>query len=1266
MPEVRLEVLHGAASAVSFEMVESTALVGTVPGCDVRLPGSGLPPVIALITRAAAGVGLRKLVPTQPVLVNGKPVSMSFLADGDRIGIGPVELTVHIQVPPELERLREKNGFFPPAPFPVFRHSPQELDERARELEGKQKSLEEQTAELETDRIIWYRRREELEQECQQFKDQERALAAARNDLEKREKGLKPEREELDRIRQDLDAKAEKLAGQEKELTAYRQQLDERYRERRDRLAGLQEAVNKAAANMQERKRRLEAELKQMEGQLQDHANRQAALDAQAQELKHRTHELEEQRQHFNTRQEELQKEFAARLADCQTRERQLVSDRQTLENDQAKYQADLLRLDRLASSLEQRQKQLEERAQETDRRFAEMQQASREMEEHAKGLKEWETRLLEDAEKLTRQKAEQEAVAAQTAQRAAALESQQALLVTLRSQAEKLRDDLRREEQGFTEQHNRQQEIEADLQRQVQEVQRLRSKWEEERRYHDKEGRQFQERVSAMETAVAKLRDIENKLAEDKESLDRWAAELQAQAAKQAEEGQVLEARSSQLVELQKQLADDRQALRDRETTLIQAEQAREALQEQLRKRSEELAVRQRELDEQAGRNAEEEAAFQARRAEFEQQHQEKEESLAALRQELETRSAELGKLQGDLSQREETLTRDIQRLKAAAQKLGADKKALSEERRLAEAEQESTAAELAKKRVRLESIREEVAGLHQKLPELEQRAQEAGRRMVEARRLLRDHLAEMHSYASQAQEDLENLRAQVRLEADQLRQQETFLHKGREDQRLAVAAFRQQLLDYQAQLEEMKRTLLQDESRLERRQAEVDEAARRIDATSARLAKQAEQIQEQEKFVAERRDEMERHLADMREWYRRKLRELAEEGKTRTEDRGSTLAESPRHILPFTEEVDEVNLKLGLLLQSYELIEAETLSTLLREASRQRQSLRQILLSSGLITLYQMALIEAGNLDGLVLGPLRVMDRLRLTAHETVYRVFDPRRTRGGYAILRHLAENEMPDPSRAEEFRRSFAAAVAVVHPNLAATWEVLDISGRPAVLQEWLTGLPSSDWPSLATVPEVWYRLLRQAAEGLQTAHEAGLIHGHLDAGRILLTAEGVLKIAGFGEPDWLVQKAEGRKQKAESSEASSPHLRPVVSEEREGEASAEPSGAAADSGTAPFDFGPHPDVAVLAQIAVAWVAPVKKKGTRAKALPKPLRKIAERLKADDPATCYPNMAALLADLTQISDQVPDNAEAWDNLLGQIRDQGKEEAALKQSA
>ena len=61
-------------------------------------------------------------------------------------------------------------------------------------------------------------------------------------------------------------------------------------------------------------------------------------------------------------------------------------------------------------------------------------------------------------------------------------------------------------------------------------------------------------------------------------------------------------------------------------------------------------------------------------------------------------------------------------------------------------------------------------------------------------------------------------------------------------------------------------------------------------------------------------------------------------------------------------------------------------------------------------------------------------------------------------------------------------------------------MLDLDGRPAVLEEWVTGLPSGDWPPLAAAPGVCYRLLTQAALGLAHAHaksgDAALISGYL--------------------------------------------------------------------------------------------------------------------------------------------------------------------------
>ena len=186
--------------------------------------------------------------------------------------------------------------------------------------------------------------------------------------------------------------------------------------------------------------------------------------------------------------------------------------------------------------------------------------------------------------------------------------------------------------------------------------------------------------------------------------------------------------------------------------------------------------------------------------------------------------------------------------------------------------------------------------------------------------------------------------------------------------------------------------------------------------------------------------------------------------------------------------DEVSPADRQLGEMLASLGLVDSDTLQALWAEARRQRRPLRQVLLGGNYLTLYQMALIEAGNLDALVLGPVRVIDKLPSTPREAIYRVFDPRRN--GEALLRHLGELEMEDAVRPDEFRQRFTAASAVKQDNVASVLELLTIAGRPAVLLEYVNGLASSDWPGLAAAPGAWFRLICQAGVALHAAHVAG--------------------------------------------------------------------------------------------------------------------------------------------------------------------------------
>ena len=471
--------------------------------------------------------------------------------------------------------------------------------------------------------------------------------------------------------------------------------------------------------------------------------------------------------------------------------------------------------------------------------------------------------------------------------------------------------------------------------------------------------------------------------------------------------------ARSTQLAEMQERLVAERMSLREREAAMLQAETVRVALQDQLRRRADELTEKQKAVAEQTRKRDEEFAALESRRVQIESERREAEERLATLTQQAEEKSRELeaaratlasyeGQTREELTQQAADLAHRVERLKESGRAVARVRKALSLEQRRWREEQAETNAANTVARAELEALRTEVGELQRLMPELELGAKTASERLRDAGAQLGKHLEEVHGYAKQRQDDVESLRARVREEAEQLRQQARSLQTARDEHRLAVAEFRQQIISWQGQVTELRRSLSHDESRLELRQAEVSQAARAVDDTTVRLAEQAEHLHDQERAVAVQRGEMDRHLVDMRDWYRRKLRELV------TGPTGSAPGPGERDILALTGDVDPGDRRLGDLLTSNGLVDPETLSALLVEARRQRRSLRQVLLSSGNVTLYQMALIEAGNIDALALRPVRVIDRVRVTPREAVYRVFDPRPERG----LRdpwHLSEDD-----------------------------------------------------------------------------------------------------------------------------------------------------------------------------------------------------------------------------------------------------------------
>ena len=244
---VRLEVRSGLGRATTYEVGDGGFLIGSVPGCDLRLPGSNLPPIICVLGRSVAAASLRRLAPVLPLLVNGKAVAAAYLHDGDTLAIGPIEIVLSVQ---------------------AGQGAATKVGSGETDLGEREQNLKEQQEQLETDRVLWQRRRDEIEAESRQraeslqqvvqrLQRQEQDLAAARVEMEERESARKAEHEELERRQQEIAARDEETreeqrgsASVRRELTEIRQQLYQRYHERRERLIKQQQAIHKAARRL--------------------------------------------------------------------------------------------------------------------------------------------------------------------------------------------------------------------------------------------------------------------------------------------------------------------------------------------------------------------------------------------------------------------------------------------------------------------------------------------------------------------------------------------------------------------------------------------------------------------------------------------------------------------------------------------------------------------------------------------------------------------------------------------------------------------------------------------------------------------------------------------------------------------------------------------------------------------------------------------------------------------------------------------------------
>lgn len=547
--------------------------------------------------------------------------------------------------------------------------------------------------------------------------------------------------------------------------------------------------------------------------------------------------------------------------------------------------------------------------------------------------------------------------------------------------------------------------------------------------------------------------------------------------------------------------------------------------MQEILRKRIEDIQLKENTLNEKDAILSTQIISLQARNEEMENEHGSLVMQLTAARDEFEKSKQELLKKSTDMDSvkfRMETENHGHELIKKeifeALQRLEEEKSAI-EEIQLANLEIENR--KLAQKI----DFKNEISSISENIPDLIAGAENCLTRLLGARNLLQEHLREFHEYAKIAREELELLLKESRDQQNYSLDTENKIIKAREEHRLSIASFKQQLIEWQHNLIGIKLALQTGESELERKQAKFETQAQILQQHTENLSKKEHNLREKEGEVLAQTKEVHRHLDDMRAWYRNKIKDLS--GTLTTSMATGYLDDAVgfpsvnHHLLSqlTPNSIEPTDKKLGNQLVSLGLVESDTLFTLMTDAKKSRKSLRQALLNGGYLTFYQMALIEAGNINGLMIDRFRVIDKLPSTSKEFVFQVFDP--AKKAECVLRHLSESELSDPYHPDEFRQRFGAAINLNHENVASTYEVLEIQGRPAALIEFTEGVGQSEWTSVHQTPDVWLNLVLQSISGLASIHGAGLVYGVIHQSSLIFTKEGFIKWTGTGCPSWLI-------------------------------------------------------------------------------------------------------------------------------------------------